>query len=520
MVGNNPVPYRPATLETGNARLETHAHESVDGVVSGVEPVPPGDWAWARCNGTDNKFPGTPDPTQLCLKNGFDPTLLYQLVFNSKDPYVLGVGFAAFRDVAAFFKFAKQDDAGTPNPLAEGGGVRWMISRGSSQAGNFLRGYLNLGFNQDEAGRQVHDGAWPMIAGRRIGMNFRWAQPDGVLELYQAGIEGPQWWSPWPDPVRGLPARGILDRCTANNTCPKIIEHFGSAEIWGLKLSPQWVGTSANADIPLPPTVRRYYLPGTTHGGANIAAPNNAFAASLAGSLLPPPSCPGNNFGTGTFNANPLQHLHTLNALRVHFRNWVMKNVPPPPNRYPTLASKTLVDADKAAMGFPNLPGVPSTVPSNFIMPLLDYDFGPQFDYSDGSGVPTVTPPTIKRVIRMMAPKVDADGNELGGVPLVLRDAPLGTYLGWNITAGGARPFHQGQVCNYIGGMIPFATTEAERLASKDPRPSLAARYRNHEGYVVAVRAAAARAVKEGFLLQPDADALIAQAAASRVLVP
>ena len=35
----------------------------------------------------------------------------------------------------------------------------------------------------------------------------------------------------------------------------------------------------------------------------------------------------------------------------------------------------------------------------------------------------------------MLVPAVDADGNELGGVPTVLRDAPLGTYLGWNITA-------------------------------------------------------------------------------------
>ena len=37
---------------------------------------------------------------------------------------------------------------------------------------------------------------------------------------------------------------------------------------------------------------------------------------------------------------------------------------------------------------------------------------------------------------------------------------------GWNITAGGARPFHQGQICNYVGGMVPFARTRAERLAS------------------------------------------------------
>jgi len=51
-------------------------------------------------------------------------------------------------------------------------------------------------------------------------------------------------------------------------------------------------------------------------------------------------------------------------------------------------------------------------------------------------------PPTIKRVIKMKVPRVDADGNEMGGVPVVLRDAPLGTYLGWNIVATG---FHRGK---------------------------------------------------------------------------
>jgi hypothetical protein len=118
----------------------------------------------------------------------------------------------------------------------------------------------------------------------------------------------------------------------------------------------------------------------------------------------------------------------------------------------------------------------------------------------------------------MYAPKVDADGNELGGVPVVLLDAPLGTYLGWNITAGGARPFHQGQICNYVGGMVPFARSAAERKASGDPRPSLEERYGSHEGYVAAVRKAANRALLAGFLLQPDAEALIRQAEGSKVL--
>src|SRR5207247_9779691 len=127
-----------------------------------------------------------------------------------------------------------QEDLGNPNRIPCV--VKWSIGRGSSQSCNLLRGWLHLGFNQDEAGRRVHDGMWPIIAGRRIALNFRWAQPDGVLELYQAGSEGPQWWHKFPDYLRDLPPRGILDRCEASKTCPKVVEHFGADEVWALKL--------------------------------------------------------------------------------------------------------------------------------------------------------------------------------------------------------------------------------------------------------------------------------------------
>jgi hypothetical protein len=117
----------------------------------------------------------------------------------------------------------------------------------------------------------------------------------------------------------------------------------------------------------------------------------------------------------------------------------------------------------------------------------------------------------------MLVPKVDADGNELGGVPVVLLKAPLGTYLGWNVVASG---FNRGKVCNYTGGWIPFARTKAERMANGDPRLSLEERYGSHAGYVAAVRKAAAEVVATGFLLQADANRLIAQAEASNVLNP
>ena len=503
IVHSTPVPYQPVSLDTTKATLTTHASETIEGVIGTTTTIPSSDWAWARCSAA-NLFPGTPDPTQICLKKGFDANLLYQVVFTAKDPYVLGIGFAAFRDMASFFRNATQDDEGTPNPVA--GQISWVISRGNSQSGNFLRALLHLGFTQDEASRKVYDGAWPIIAGRRISMNSRFAMPDGVLKLYEPGNEGPQWWTPWPDPVRGLPKGGILDRCTANDTCPKIIEHFGSAEVYALKLTPEWVGTAADADIPLPETVRRYYIPSTQHGGGR-----GGFALDPPA----PPMCPSVGYGAGSLPANPVPHTETVNALRVHFRDWVMKGTPPPPSRWPTLRDNTLVDATKQATGFPTIPGLPPSAPSGLINAFLDYDWGPGFNYMDGSGVFTVVPPKIKQVIKMKVPKVDADGNELGGVPVVLRDAPLGTYLGWNVTAAG---FHKDKICNYAGGMVPFAKTRSERLASGDPRLSLEERYGTHEGYVRAVRAAAANAVAQGFLLQRDAEALIAQADASSVL--
>ena len=513
IVQTNPVPYKPASLDTRQATLVSRTAESTRGEVIGETTIAPSDWAWARCDAS-NPFPGVPDPTQICLKNGFDVARLYQVVFESTDAYVLGIGFAAWRDVGAFFKTARADDAGTANPVA--GAVTHSIGRGVSQSGNFLRGWLHLGFNRDEAQRQVHDGLWPIIAGRRIALNFRWAQPDGVLELYQAGSEGPQWWLPHSDPVRGGAAAGLLDRCTATNTCPKIVEHFGAAEVWALKLAPEWVGTDARTDLPLPPNVRRYYIAASNHGGGA-----GGFDSSLPGAALPTtgPNCPGNNYGTGVLPANPMPHAETVNALRAHFRNWVMRGVPPPASQWPTLAQGTLVRADKAAMGFPTLPQLRPGIPEpDFIMPVIDYDWGPQFRAADGSGVASNAPPVIRQVLQMFAPKVDADGNELGGVPVVLRDAPLGTYLGWNITAGGARPFHQGQICNYVGGMIPFARTRAERVATGDPRLSLEERYGSHEGYVSAVRKAADRALAAKFLLPEDARRLVSEAEMSQVL--
>jgi hypothetical protein len=515
-VMGNPIPYLPSTLDTTQATLVTHTHETINGNVSIGSTIASGDWSFAHCTSWASQTPQDINPADLpgtlpvhiCLKNGFDPTLLYQVVYPAQGAYVLGAGAAAFRDVESFFRYSAADTTGTANPVA--GKTHFAVVRGVSQSGNFTRAFIFLGMNQDESNRIVHEGAWPIIAGRRVSVNSRWGQPDGVLELYQLGSEGPQWWVDWPDTVRNLPARSLLDRCTLTNTCPKVIEHFGGSEIFALKMTTEWVGTSANADIPLTRNNRRYYVPSTTHGGGG-----GGFNQNIPNT---PVNCPGNNWGSGNYRANPVSETEITNVIRLAMRNWLMNGTPPPPSRYPTLTGGNLVDPTMQAMGFPHgIPGVPDSVfaPENFVNPVFNYNWGPQFNESDATGVPTNLPPPILAVIKMKVPRVDADGNELGGVPTVLRDAPLGTYLGWNLTGAG---FHAGQVCNYIGGMIPFAVTLGDRLVTGDPRLSLTERYGSHAGYVAAVTAAADNALAQGYLLQADHDSLIAQAAASNVL--
>src|SRR5438874_1497080 len=399
-VMGNPIPYFPAnSADNTDAVLKVHTHETLTGVVTEGDTIPNSDWKFCYGAGATFASAGTTTPSlpvRLCLNGAvrsFDPAKLYQLVYTVKDPYVLGAGTAAFRDVESFFRYETADSHGTANPLlAQVPGkikIKWAIIRGSSQSGNFTRHFIFLGMNQDEANRIVHEGAWPLIAGRRVANNSRWGQPVGVRERVMHG--------------------------------------------------------------PLPPD-----------------------------SVWPRMRGPKND--------------------------------------------RTLVEPTRAAMGFPRgVPGIPDSIfaPETFVNPVLDYDWGPDFDEFNATGTPTNEPPPIKNVIKMLVPKVDSDGNELGGVPTVLRDAPLGTYLGWNITAGpgdpnyDGRPFHAGQTCNYVGGMVPFAKKTSDKAAD-DLRPSLEERYGTHAKYVAAVKAAADNAACQGYLLAgPDAKAMGAKCTTS-----
>ncbi len=375
--------------------------------------------------------------------------------------------------------------------------LAFAIGRGTSQSGNYLRSFLHLGFNQDESGRIVFDGLHPNIAARQNPMNFRFAVPGGAANLFAPGSDGIVWWSDYADAARGGPEGGLLDRCRTSETCPKIVETFGASEFWGLRASPDLVGTKADRDIPLPANVRRYYFPGVTHGGGR-----GGFSSARP---KPPGRC--------ELPENPNPSADTMRALNAALVDWVVKGTPPPPSQYPRLDRGELVAPEQAALGFPSIPGVP--LPDGILNPLYDYDFGPTFNARDLSGAIAIEPPVIKATLPSLATKVDADGNEIAGVASTLHQVPLGTYLGWNVTAEG---FYKGTECGFAGGYVPFAKTKAERLAAGDPRLSLEERYGTHAHYVELVRAAAGRLVRDRFLLQADYDRLVAEADASEVL--
>ena len=157
-----------------------------------------------------------------------------------------------------------------------------------------------------------------------------------------------------------------------------------------------------------------------------------------------------------------------------------------------------MVAANKTAMGFPSgIPGIPDDAPNGIVNSMLDYDLGPNFIYNDMSGVISIEPPVIKQVIPTYVVKTNADGNEIAGVPSILHQLPLGTYLGWNVVATG---FYRNQICAFTGGYVPFAKTPAERIANNDPRPSLLERYGSIGNYYFSAHAKTGEAALDAFV--------------------
>ncbi len=103
-----------------------------------------------------------PSDSFVYMAKGFQPGWIYELVYEGRDPLVMGLGHVAVRDLVSFLKYGGKDAAGNANPLAP---VEKAYGWGRSQTGRCIRDFVYLGFNADAAGRKVFDGVMPHVAG-------------------------------------------------------------------------------------------------------------------------------------------------------------------------------------------------------------------------------------------------------------------------------------------------------------------------------------------------------------------
>jgi len=165
-----------------------------------------------------------------------------------------------------------------------------------------------------------------------------------------------------------------------------------------------------------------------------------------------------------------------------------------PPSRYPTIARGELVARD--AVRFPSVPTLPFP---EYLPGVWRMDFGAEFP---NTRVITKEPPALGSAYTVLVPQVDGDGNELGGVALPEVAVPLGTHTGWNIAVPQLTGLRY--LAGLVGSFVPFALTREARLQVRDPRPSIAERYKTREDYLDQVLRASQALVRQRLLLPDD----------------
>jgi alpha/beta hydrolase family protein len=421
------------------------------------------------------------DAGTVALDGGFEPGRIYDVVYRTADPRVLGCGLAGVRDIVSFMKY----DSSSENPMP---GLRFAIGWGVSQSGRFLRHFLYEGFNQDQQGRRVFDGVFDQVGGAGRGsFNHRFGQAsrDALQHfniLFPVDLfpftDGPS-----TDPVTGA-TDSLLARAERSGTAPKVFHLLTNSEYFNRAGSLVHTDATGTKDAELPANTRVYTIASAPHG--------------------PGPFPPESNRGGGQVGRAALNPLNYSAAVRALFRaldRWVVEDVAPPPSAYPRIADGTL--SSPAQAGWPAVPGF--TLPQQ---PLRAFhlNFGPDW----AKGIVSVEPPEIGQPFTVSVPAVDADGNARAGIRLPDIAVPLATYAGWNYRdkSTGASDRLAGEVGSYI----PFARTKGERERSGDPRLSIEERYRDRDAYVGKVAAAALQLVKERYLLEEDVVDLLTRA--------
>jgi hypothetical protein len=391
----------------------------------------------------------------------FAPFKIYELWYEATGSKVLGIGFAAVRDLVSCLRYQRDDI-----------GVRHALAFGVSQSGRFLRHFLELGMNNDGHGRRVFDGVMSHVAGAgKVFANRRFGMPGRTATQHEDRLY-PENWFPFGNAVTTDPFSRETDAILRGHpTDPLVIETNSSTEYWQKGASLVHTDPTGRNDADLPPDVRVYLIAGTQHGGRPGVDPS-------PGPCVNP--------------RNPNSATPALRALFLALEEWVTNGTAPPSSRVPRVADGTAVPAESIRM--PAVPGFAVAPGANLIVPPVDW----------------VDPPArIDNVYGTLVCAVDADGNEVAGIRLPPIAVPLGTYTGWNVYR--AQP---GELADRDGSLILFGVTKQEE-ATGDPRPSLAERYGTRAAYVAAVEAAAAALVAERLLLPADAAAYVKAAEAS-----
>jgi hypothetical protein len=423
-----------------------------------------------------------PDAGSVTLDGGFEPGRIYDCYYRAENPPLVGLGLTAVRDTAAFLRWGT---AGDGNPGA--GQIERSYVFGVSQSGRFLRHLLYLGLDEDEAGRFVWDAVIPHVAGARRGeFNCRFGQPS-LNALHAVGSLFPFTDGEQEDPVTGQ--RGaLLHRQASRPHPPRILTINTAAEYWRGDGSLVHTDVAATRDVTPPAWVRQYFFAGTQH---------------TPGALPPPPADP-NTGGRGRHPFSVVDYSPLLRAALASLDRWVSEGVEPPASAVPRLADGSAVAAEATREVYARIPG--ARFPDRVSRPVR-LDFGPRVD----QGVVEL-PPKIGAPYVTVVSAVDADGNDTAGIrPPELR-VPVATFTGWN-------PRHPeqgapGDLMAMMGSTLPFARTAAERQASGDPRPSLAERYGDRDGYLARVRSDAQAMVAARHLLAEDVDAVVERAGA------
>lgn len=416
------------------------------------EPVPIQRDAWSFARLDDGR-------PAVDYRAGFEPGLLYNVVYTACNPTVMGIGLAATRDFVAHLK----------------GDAEFRIDRaygfGSSQSGRFLRQLLYDGFNESEAGQQVFDGLQINVAGAGRGsFNHRFAQPSRHASAH-FDVYYPTEQFPFADGLQSDGEDGedgLFSRCAARGVVPKVFHVNSSTEYWNRGAALAHVDVTGQRDLDLHDQARIYHFASTQHGAADLPS------------------------GKDELPGNPVEFKLGHRALLMALDAWVREGREPPASCYPTLKAGTLVAPRDGAFGFPVLPGLARPTAARRVCRL---DFGPRWP----EGIIDSALPERGAFYPTLVPAVDSDGNEIEGIRLPEVAVPLGTFVGWRLRdADMGAPW---AMVGLSGAWLPFA---AHMSASGDPRPPLSARYADADDYRAQCLDAARDLVARGYLLERD----------------